>query len=143
MRRLVRVAGQSMAPTYRPSDLLLTRPVELRGARIAHGDVVVFRRGGVRVVKRVVALPGDVVEMEAGRLSVNGVSADERPRLAGPYTQAWTVPGDSYFVAGDNAVASDDSRVWDEPFVAAGSVESVVTRRLTPRRLVAATVRVG
>ncbi len=132
-----------MAPTYRSSDLLLTRPVKPTGARIGRGDVVVFCHGDVRAIKRVVGLPGDHIEMEAGRLRVNGFSVDSRPRLAGPYTQAWMVPGDSYFVVGDNAEASDDSRVWDDPFVAARTVESVVMRRLTPRRPVAATLRVA
>ncbi|WP_291380240.1 signal peptidase I [Demequina sp.] len=151
MRRVVKVAGQSMAPTYRRSDLLLTRPVGRGGARVGRGDVVVLRRGEVPMIKRIVAVQGDLVELEAGRLVVNGVCVDGRPRVAGAFTQAWTVPGDSYFMAGDNQAASDDSRVWDEPFVAAGRVESVVTRRLmgrplwprglTPRRPVAVVAR--
>ena len=141
MKRLVRVAGQSMAPTYRPSDLLLTRRVGRGGTSVARrGDVVVFRRGEVLMIKRVVGLPGDLVKMEAGRLSVNGKSVDGRPRAPGAFTETWRVPGDSYFLVGDNPAVSDDSRVWDEPFVAAGSVEAVVTRRLVgrprwPRRL--------
>lgn len=133
MKRLVRVAGESMAPTYRPSDLLLTWPVGRSGAPVERGDVVMFRSGDVRMIKRVVGLAGDVVEMEAGRLSVNGKSLDGLPRVPGAFTQTWQVPGNSYFMAGDNPAASDDSRVWDEPFVAAGSVEAVVTRRLVGR----------
>ncbi len=150
MNRLVRVAGESMAPTYRSSDLLLTRPVGRAGVR--RGDVVVFRHGGLRMIKRVVGLPGDLVELEAGRLFVNGESVDGRPRVPGAYTQTWRVPAASYFVAGDNPAVSDDSRVWDEPFVPVESVAAVVTRRLvgsarpwgfTPRRRAAAAGRVA
>ena len=152
MNRLLRVAGQSMAPTYRSSDLLLTRPLGRAGVRARRGDVVVFRHGERRMIKRVVGLPGDLVELEAGRLFVNGEPVDGRLRVPGAYTQTWRVPGSSYFMAGDNPALSDDSRVWDEPFVPVDSVETVVTRRLmgprrprgfTPRRRAAAAGRVS
>jgi signal peptidase I len=132
MKRLVRVAGESMAPTYRSSDLLLTRRVGRAGVR--RDDVVVFQRGELPMIKRVVGLPGDFVELEAGRLFVNGESVDGRPRVPGAYTQTWRVPAASYFMAGDNPAGSDDSRIWDEPFVPAESVAMVVTRRLVGPR---------
>jgi signal peptidase I len=131
---LVRVAGESMAPTYRSSDLLLTRPAGRAGVRARRGDVVVFRHGGLRMIKRVVGLPGDLVELEAGRLFVNGESVDGRPRVRGAFTRTWRVPGASCFVAGDNAAVSDDSRVWDDPSVRVESLDAVVTRRLVERR---------
>lgn len=138
MNRLVRVVGDSMAPTYRSSDLLLARPAGRSGAAAGRGDVVVLRRGGLRMIKRVVGVRGDVVEMEAGRLFVNGESVDGRPRVPGAYTQTWRVPAGSSFVAGDNAAVSDDSRVWEAPFVPDGDVVAVVARRLAgawPQRL--------
>ncbi len=151
MKRLVRVAGESMAPTYRSSDLLITRPVGRAGARVKRGDAVVFQHDELRMIKRVLGLPGDLVELEAGRLFVNGESVDGRPRVRGAYTQTWRVPGASYFMAGDNPTVSEDSRVWDEPFVPVEGLEAVVTQRLvwprrprglTTRRPVAATDRV-
>ena len=125
MKRLVRVAGESMAPTYRSSDLLLTRRGRTAGVP-RRGDVVVFRHGGIRMIKRVAGVPDDRVELEAGRLFVNGESVDGRPRVPGAYTRTWRVPMGSYFVAGDNPAVSDDSRVWDEPFVPVDNVEAVV-----------------
>ena len=146
MLRLIRVAGDSMAPTYRSADLLLARSVG--SATVRRGDVVVFRRGALRLIKRVAGVPGDRIEMEAGRLFVTGASAtdiggaDDGYRSRGAYTQTWRVPASSYFMAGDNPGVSDDSRVWTEPFVAVGSVDAVVTRRLpgfrAGRRAVAA-----
>lgn len=133
MNGLVRVAGESMAPTYRSSDLLLTRPVG--GAGLRRDDVVVFGHGGLRMMKRLVGLPGDFVELEAGRLFVNGRSVDGRPRIPGAYTQTWSVPPGTYFVAGDNTGVSDDSRVWEAPFVPVDSVTAVITRPLWPLRL--------
>src|SRR5665811_2232736 len=108
MNRLVRVAGESMAPSYHSSDLLLSRPGGRAGMRARRGGVVVF---------------------------LNGEPVDGRPRVPGAYTQTWRVPEASYFMAGDNPAVSDDSRVWDQPFVPVESVEAVVTRRLMgPRR---------
>ncbi len=130
MIRVVRVAGDSMTPTYRSSDLLLTRPAGRAVVAASRGDVVVFGRGARRMVKRVVGLPGDVVELEAGRLFVNGQSVDGRRRVRGAHTQTWRVPAASYFMAGDNPAVSDDSRVWDQPFVLAGSIDATVTGRL-------------
>lgn len=130
MSRAVRVAGDSMAPTFRSSDLLLTRPAGRAGARVRRGDVVVFRRGELRMIKRVVGVPDDLVELEAGRLYVNGAPLDGRPRVAGAFTQTWRVPESSFFIAGDNAGVSDDSRVWDQPFVRVENLDAVVVRRL-------------
>jgi signal peptidase I len=133
MKRLVTVAGESMAPTYHQFDLLLTRATGRRPA-LRRGDVVVFRHGRARMLKRVVGVPGDRVELEAGRLFVNGRSVGGRPRVPGAYVQTWRVPPSSYFVAGDAPRVSDDSRVWDEPFVPVDDVEGVVVRRLVRGR---------
>ena len=133
VRRVVKVAGESMAPTYRSFDLLLMRGIGKAGLP-RRGDVVVFRHGETRMLKRVVGVPDDRVELEAGRLFVNGESVHGRPRRPGAHTAAWRVPVGSYFVAGDNPGVSDDSRVWDEPFVAVDDVEAVVIRRLAGGR---------
>ena len=135
MVRFVLVEGDSMAPTYRSSDLLLTRPVGRASAVLLRGAIAVFRRDGLRMVKRAVGLPGDTVEFEAGRLFVNGQSVDGRGRVRGAHTQTWLVPAASYFMVGDNPTVSDDSRIWERPFVSAESIDATVTRRVAgPRR---------
>lgn len=138
MTRLVRVAGESMAPTFRSSDLLLTRPAGRASASLSlsRGAIAVFRKDGLRMVKRVVGLPGDIVELEAGRLFVNGESVDGRGRVRGAHLETWLVPEANYFMAGDNAAASDDSRVWEQPFIPIKSIDAIVSRRLgSPLRL--------
>ncbi|WP_284550494.1 signal peptidase I [Aestuariimicrobium sp. T2.26MG-19.2B] len=119
---VVRVAGRSMQPTLEPGDLLLTLPVAGR-----RGDLVVLRHeSGARYVKRVVAAAGDVVELEAGRLRVNGRAMDGRPPGAGAVVARWEVPPGTVFVVGDNQLVSDDSRTWTEPFVPVGATRRAV-----------------
>jgi signal peptidase I len=102
-----------MQPTLDPGDLLLTLPVA--GGR---GDLVVLRHEtGARYVKRVLAVAGDFVELESGRLRVNGQAMDGRPPVAGALVARWDVPPGTVFVVGDNAMLSDDSRTWTQPFV--------------------------
>lgn len=122
-----------MHPTLTHGQLLLTRP---RGGRLEVGDIVVIAmEGGERYAKRIAAGPGDLVELEAGRLFVNQRSYDGRPRRTGAHVQTWRVPDGHIFVVGDNLGQSDDSRVWNEPFIPAFRISGVALRR---RRLPAA-----
>lgn len=126
----VRVRGWSMHPTLEHGQLLLTRP---RRRRLEVGDIVVLTTGrGVRYVKRIAGGPGDVVELEAGRLFVNQHSYDGHPRAVGARVETWHVPHGHYFVVGDNLQQSDDSRVWHEPFVAATCISGVALPRRAP-----------
>lgn len=116
-----------MHPTLDDGQLLVTRPT---GRRIKVGDIVVLTTShGKLYVKRIVARSGDLVELEAGRLYVNRLSYDGRPRVTGARVETWHVPDGHFFVCGDNLRYSDDSRVWDEPFVPASNISGVAIRR--------------
>jgi len=77
------------------------------------GDVVLFTMpgSGVLATKRVVGIGGDVVEMRAGRLVVNGVSARYRPASAAEDSRAlveeWA--GESHFIIGSTSTSSGDA----------------------------------
>ena len=81
------------------------------------GEVIIFRfpEDDTRdFVKRVVGVPGDLVEIRQGRLYVNGVAQDEpyiTHKSVGSMAETLILDNE-YFVLGDNRVASNDSRNW-------------------------------
>ena len=82
------------------------------------GDLVIIHRAdGVEYIKRVVAEPGDVVELsEEGALLVNGVkdatltAVGKTEATSEDVIYPYTVPENSYFALGDNRENSKDSR---------------------------------
>lgn len=107
-----RVTGQSMEPTLRQGQVVLfTRfPLSLQ-----RGDVVMARMpSGEFYVKRILALPGDVVELKAGTLYVNGqpsqIGRGQTWEEEGIVTYPYTVEAEKYFLVGDNREHSTDSR---------------------------------
>lgn len=87
------VPSESMEPTLERGSYII-------GCRIYSsletGDIIIFRHDGKLLVKRIAAVGGDTVEQ-------NGTSM--------------TVPEGCYYVLGDNADSSYDSRYWENPFV--------------------------
>ncbi|HXA18894.1 MAG TPA: signal peptidase I [Thermoanaerobaculia bacterium] len=114
--RLYVIPSSSMAPTLVPGDHIVVTPYRF-SARPLPGDVIVFHstRKDELLIKRVIGVPGDLVETRAGRVIVSGHALPE-PYLA---AQAATgsispqiIPADCYYVLGDNRADSLDSRSW-------------------------------
>ncbi|MEA2270850.1 MAG: signal peptidase [Solirubrobacteraceae bacterium] len=111
------IPSDSMAPTLRPGDQVLVDKVAYRGAAMPHrGDLAVFHdpRTDEILLKRVVAVGGDTVGLEDGRLVVNGRRpvepyADQKA-IDSVYFGPVTVRQGSFFVLGDNRANSQDSR---------------------------------
>ena len=117
--RLVGVSGNSMVSTLQHKDFLLLFNSFYDEPQ--YGDIVVVRReDGEPLIKRVIALEGDVVSIDPEEQVVylNGEKLEE-PYLDGPtptlygFTGPYTVPEDSVFVLGDNRADSHDSRDLD------------------------------
>ncbi len=109
---------------------------------VRFGDIIVHRShltgaDGLErdLVKRVIGLPGDVIEIRDGRVYRNGEGLDEsyvpEGRTEGSFAQC-TVPAGCFFVMGDNRQASVDSRDSRVGFVPMDQVAGKVVFRLLP-----------
>ena len=64
-------------------------------------------------IKRIIGLPGDVIEVRNGTVNINGQPLDESYlNVKTNYTGSWEVPADQLFVLGDNRNNSSDSHDW-------------------------------
>jgi signal peptidase I len=115
----VKVEGTSMAPLLSDQERIFINKFVYRFEPIERGDVVVFWYPLDRsksFIKRVVALPGETVELRAGRLFVGGRELIEpyvpTNYLDGASYPPMTVPPDNFFVMGDHRDSSNDSRVF-------------------------------
>ena len=110
------IPSRSMAPTLEPGDQVVVTPY-FRSAP-ARGDVIVFRSTGGTdelMVKRVIGLPGDLVDSRLGRVRVGGHTLPEPYVLraaASGAIDSQVIPARSYYVLGDNRDDSLDSRTW-------------------------------
>ncbi len=99
------VPTESMEPTLKTGSLIL-------GLRcfddLQNGDIIIFRRDGSYLVKRIAACEGDSLVHQ---------------------NTIVTVPENCFYVLGDNADSSHDSRYWENPFV---SYEDVIAKLLLP-----------
>jgi len=113
----VRVEGTSMLPRLEDSDRLFINKFVYHFTSIERGDVIVFhypRDPEKSYIKRVIALPGDRIRIDQGRVFVNGKFLRE-PYVPPEYRDnrsvaELTLPPDSYYVMGDHRSISSDSR---------------------------------
>lgn len=117
------VNGASMSPTFETGQYLIVDQLSYRFEGPHRGDVVVFRYPNDPskfFIKRLIGLPGEVVQLSHGRTSILNPSTGTETTLSEPYVKTdptddnitVTLSGDEYFVMGDNRGASSDSRVW-------------------------------
>ncbi len=117
------IPSGSMEPTLQINDRLVIEKISYTFNPPGHGDIVVFwppesltppgqRRDAF--IKRIVGLPGDVVEVRDGEVIRNGEVLTE-PYIETPPDYQWgpeEVPPESYLVLGDNRNSSYDSHSW-------------------------------
>jgi signal peptidase I len=123
----VKVEGTSMMPTLQDQERVFINKFVYKLEPIEAGDVIVFRypRDPAKsYIKRVIAVAGDRVRIDAGVVYINGqrMSEDYVPRMyedVRSYPET-IVPPHAYFVLGDHRNLSNDSRDFgpvDEDFI--------------------------
>lgn len=116
------VPSGSMEPTIPTGALLVGDRTAFRRTDPRTGDVVLFRHpefGDKLLVKRIIALPGQIFSMENGRVYIDGQLLEETyiSEFSADNYPVTVVPENCYVVLGDHRTASNDSRFWDDPFV--------------------------
>lgn len=121
------VRGQSMVPSFQDGEYLLTDKISYRFKEPQRGDVVVLKapptewcaERNCEYIKRIIAVGGDSVKLDGGRVYVNGAPSpleflpENKKTSAGHYLvegQSVVVPTGNYLVMGDNRLNSRDGR---------------------------------
>jgi signal peptidase I len=117
LAQATRVYGHSMEPNLHTDQRLVVEKVSYRIHGPHRGDVVVIRmpeRGPELLIKRVIGLPGETIEVRDGSVYINGQPLNEpylTHQTSGSYGPT-LIPEGQVFVMGDNRNASNDSRVF-------------------------------
>jgi signal peptidase I len=114
LAQATQVLGQSMEPTLHSSQRVVIEKVSYRLHGPRRGDIIVIDSPdqSEMLIKRVVGLPGETIEVDNGRVVINGEPIEENwtVKLGGGHFGPQTVPPLHVFVLGDNRGASNDSR---------------------------------
>ena len=129
----------SMEGTIRVNDRIVAFRLSYTFSDPQTFDIIVFEGpddATTLYVKRIVGLPGDVVEIIGGRVHINGSAEPLRDDFVrgepAGYHGPYTVPEGHFFVLGDNRNNSADSRHWNNTFVSRESILGRVIFRYFP-----------
>jgi signal peptidase I len=120
------VPSESMFPTIKIGDQIFVTKLYNK-SNIKRGDILVFysEELGDLLIKRVIGLPGEKVEVKAD----GSVFVDDK-KIEEPYvknhsekTGIFNVPQDNYLFLGDNRSNSRDSRYWKDPYIGKNDIK--------------------
>jgi len=149
------VDGPSMQPTLMNADLLLTNKIPTwlgqttfgkeNGLDYHRGDIIVFSYQDIYLVKRIIGIGGDTIMIKGGHVYLNGSLLNESYLASTIQTiypdsmyalhnegETFTIPGNQFFVLGDNRENSKDSRFAEVGLIDRGKIKGVVFFKFWP-----------
>ena len=115
----VSVVGDSMKPVLENGDIVLANRIVYNASKPKRGDVIIFKPKGNEnshyYIKRIIALPGESVEIVENSVYINGEKLQEDYETSkiddvGIVNEKIKLGSDEYFVLGDDRQNSEDSR---------------------------------
>lgn len=131
---VLQIYGSSMTPTLDEGEIVIS----VKGSSFQQGDIVAFYYNNKILVKRLIAMPGDWVDIdEFGNVFVNGEKLEEpylTEKALGDTTieLPYQVPESRYFVMGDHRATSVDSRNTAVGCVAEEQIVGKIIFRIWP-----------
>lgn len=131
----VEVPTGSMLPDIQLNEqLLILRNTFVKS--YLRGDVVVFHQEdeeGTSLVKRLIGLPGETVDVRDGTVFVDGeVLIEDYLGSNDGWTGTFFIPEDCYLFLGDNRADSLDARYWEQPYIHQDLIEGKVIAHIYP-----------
>ncbi|EFI42397.1 MULTISPECIES: signal peptidase I [Peptoniphilus] len=132
------VVGESMYPTLKPNDRLITLVFPLKFKSPNREDIVILDapdESGREYIKRIIGIPGDSVKIENGKVYINDELLSENyldNNIETPIQNQseWHLSENEFFVMGDNRYNSSDSRIFGA--IDKTSIRGIVVLRFWP-----------
>ncbi|MFI3210709.1 MAG: signal peptidase I [Peptostreptococcaceae bacterium] len=132
------IPSESMYPTLQVNDKVICS--HIFWSNVKRNDIVAFEPNASEdldfeyMIKRVIGVEGDRVQIRAGEMKVNGELVETVMPVSLVHDGSYVVPKDKVLLLGDNSENSLDARFWNNPYVDKEQIKYKLEVRVYPFR---------